>query len=487
MSRRRPSHPGPPPAGRSRRATARRRPEDTVRSAAAWVVERTLASLAPASSFLGPLLERFDERDRGLLGELVFGTLRWLRRLDHVIDRASRRRFADIEPALLAPLRVATYQILFLDRVPAHAAVHEAVEQAHSLTHRGGASFVNAVLRAIARSPRLGDWPVEETDPVRRLAVEMSHPDFLVERWTAVYGAERTRALLAANNRPRPIQLLAFCDRGGRELLAERLIDQGLEVEPAALSLLGLTVRRGDPLAGDAFARGDFYVQDEASQAAALIPAPSPGERVLDAAAAPGGKAFALIAREPSLAPVLADLSLERLMRVRANLARLRRRLPVVAADAGQPPFAGEPVAGGFDRVVLDLPCTGTGTLRKHPELKWRISPGEIGRLAGQAERMLAGVAPLVVPGGHLAAITCSIEPEENERVVERFLERHPGFAPLPLAGTLAPPLDAGIEAPGRWRVLPGGDHDGFTANVLVRSGDGGARQRGRETGGRSD
>lgn len=455
-----------------------------MRSAAAWVVERTLASLAPAASFLGPLAERFDERDRGLLSELVYGTLRWLRRLDHVIDRASRRRFADIEPALLAPLRVAAYQILFLDRVPAHAAVHEAVEQAHSLTHRGGASFVNAVLRAIARSPRLGDWPVEESDPVKRLAIEMSHPDFLVERWTAVYGAERTRALLAANNRPRPLQLLAFCDRGGRELLAERLIDEGLEVEPSPLSRLGLTVRRGDPLAGEAFARGDFYVQDEASQAAALIPPPSPGERVLDAAAAPGGKAFALIAREPSLVPVLADVSLERLMRVRANLARLRRRLAVLAADAGRPPFA---AGRGFDRVVLDLPCTGTGTLRKHPELKWRISPGEIGRLAGRAEWMLAGAAPLVAAGGVLSAITCSIEPEENERVIERFLERHPDFAPLPLAGLLAPPLDRGVEAPGRWRVLPGGDHDGFTANVLVRTGGGGAPSGVGETPRRGD
>ena len=442
-----------------------------MREAAAWVVERTLSSLAPAASFLAPLLERFDERDRGLLQELVLGTLRWLRRLDHVIDRASRRRFADIEPALRAPLRVAAYQILFLDRVPAHAAVHEAVEQAHSLTHRGGASFVNAVLRAIARQPRLGDWPVEETDPVRRMAVEMSHPDFLVERWVEIWGAGRTRALLAANNRPKPLQLLAFCDRGGRELLAEHLIDEGLEVEPAPLSPLGLTVRRGDPLATAAFARGDFYVQDEASQAAALIPPPAAGERVFDAAAAPGGKAFALVAREPGLTPLLADVSFERLARVRANLARLGRRLPMVAADAGAPPLA-----GAFDRVVLDLPCTGTGTLRRHPELKWRISREEIGRLAGQAGRMLDGVAPRVAAGGVLAAITCSIEPEENERVVESFLARHPEFAPLALAGVLAPPLDAGIEAPGRWRVLPGGDHDGFTAHVLLRSGRGGAR-----------
>lgn len=453
-----------------RRQTPRRRPDDNVRVAAAWVVERTLTSRAPVDSFLPPLLERFDERDRGLLHELVFGTLRWLRRLDHVIDKASHRGIEKIDPVLLAPLRIAAYQLLFLDRVPAHAAVDEAVEQAHSLTHRGGASYVNAVLRAIARAPRLGDWPVDASDPVRRTAIETSHPDFLVERWLAVYGAERTRALLAANNRPKPMQLLAFCDRGGRELLAERLIDEGLDVEPSPLSLLGLTVRRGDPRATDAFARGDFYVQDEASQAAALIPPPRPGERVLDAAAAPGGKAFALIAREPTVSATLADVSFERLAVLRANLARLRRTAPLVAADAGRPPFApAVRSGGGFDRVVLDLPCTGTGTLRKHPELKWRISRDEIGRLAAQAERMLEGAADRVAPGGHLVAITCSIEPEENERVVERFLARRPELSPLPLEGVLPPPLDAGIDAPGRWRVLPGGDHDGFTASVLVR------------------
>lgn len=432
--------------------------------AAAWVVERTLASRASADSFLGSALERFDERDQGLLRELVLGTLRWLRRIDHVIDRASHRRFEAIEPALRAPLRVAVYQILFLDRVPSHAAVHEAVDLARSLTHRGGASFVNAVLRRIARDPRLEAWPVEERDPIRRLAIESSHPDFLVERWLAHFGRRRTVDLLAANNRPRPLQLLAFRDRGGRELLAEGLIDEGLEVEPSVLSPLGLTVRRGNPLASEAFARGDLYVQDEASQAAALIPPPRPGERVLDAAAAPGGKSFALVAWDGELRPVLGDVSPERVRLLAANLRRLRRCLPLVVADARRPPLRPQ-----FDRVVLDLPCTGTGTLRKHPELRWRISGAEIGRLADQALSLLAGAADLVVPGGLLVAITCSLEPEENERVVERFTAGRPDFAPLPLDGLLPPPVDGGIEAPGRWRLPTGGDHDGFTVSALVR------------------
>ncbi|HEX9943337.1 MAG TPA: transcription antitermination factor NusB [Thermoanaerobaculia bacterium] len=452
-------------AGRSRRFTPRRTPQDNVRVAAAWVLERTLQSLAPADSFLDSALPRFDERDQGLLRELVMGSLRWLRRLDHVIAAASNRSFQQIETALHGPLRIATYQLLFLDRVPAHAAVHEAVEQAHQLTHRGGASFVNGVLRRIARAPRLDDWPVEEPDPVRRLGVEKSHPDFLVARWLERFGRERALALLDANNRAKPPHVLAFRDRGGRELLAEALIDEGLEVEPAGLSPLGLIVRRGNPLASAAFQRGDLYVQDEASQAAALIPPPRPGETVLDAAAAPGGKSFSLLAWEPRVSVTLSDLALGRANVLRANLRRLRRNLPLAVADAGAPPFERP-----FDRVVLDLPCTGTGTLRRHPEIKWRISEGEIGRLSRQALRLLEGGAPLVAPGGRLVAITCSLEREENEEVVARFLATHPEFAPLPLEGVLERPLAASVTGPGAWRILTGGDHDGFSVNVLAKA-----------------
>jgi 16S rRNA (cytosine967-C5)-methyltransferase len=463
-------HPTPPPvsqtgSGRSRRLTPRRSTQDNLRAAAGWVLERTLASLAPVDSFLDSVLVRFDERDQGLLIELVMGSLRWLRRLDHVIATASKREIEQIEPALRAPLRIAAYQLLFLDRVPPHAAVHEAVEQAHQLTHRGGASFANGVLRAIARAPHLSEWPVAEADPARKLGIEMSHPDFLVASWLERFGRERTLALLAANNSAKPLQLLAFRDQGGRELLAEELIDAGIEVDPAPLSPLGLTVRRGSPLATAAFAEGRFYIQDEASQAAALLPPPRPGERILDAAAAPGGKSFALLAAEPTVALTLADVSQVRLSVLRQNLRRLRRTLPVLAADAGLPPF--RPV---FDRVVLDLPCTGTGTLRRHPELKWRISQGEVGRLSEQALRLLAAAAPLVVPGGYLVAITCSLEAEENEDVIARFLGSGPAFSRFPLADVLAAPLAAGIEGPGAWRILPGADHDGFSVNVLQKA-----------------
>ena len=250
-------------------------------------------------------------------------------------------------------------------------------------------------------------------------------------------------------------------------------------------------MRRGNPLASPSFTRGDFYIQDEASQAAALVPSPRCGERVLDAAAAPGGKTFSLLAREPSVAPLLADVSLSRLNLLRRNLRRLgHTSLPVVVADAGAPPFAGAADGegdgesesesegaraggrgrGGFDRVILDLPCTGTGTLRRHPELKWRISEGEIGRLSHQALRLLRGAAPLVRDGGHLVAITCSLESEENEDVVESLLATHPDLSLLPLAGRIDRQAEVGIVGPGAWRVLTADDHDGFSVSVLAKA-----------------
>jgi len=464
MSKRRVTNRSPRPY-RGRRIAQPRTPADNVRVAAAWVVERTLETLAPSSIFLESVLDRIDECDHALLRELALGSLRWLRRIDDVITQASHRPFEKIEPGLRAPLRIATYQLLFLDRVPAHAAVHEGVEHARRQTHRGGASFANAVLRRIARDPSLDAWPVEEQDPLRRLAVEKSHPDFLVERWKERLGLPETLKLLDANNRPKALQLLAFRDRGGREILAESLIDQGVMVEPSALSPQGLIVRSGNPLHSASYRRGDFYLQDEASQAAALVPPPRPGERILDAAAAPGGKSFTLLATEPTLRLFLADVSRKRLVQLRANLWRLGRRLPVVLADAGQPALAGP-----FDRVILDLPCTGTGTLRKHPELKWRITEHEIGRLTRQSLRLLEGSASLLAPGGLLVAITCSLEPEENEDVVAAFLAGHPELELATLDGHLLFPLESWICGAGCWRIPPEAEHDGFTVHVLRRS-----------------
>ena len=434
----------------------------TVRSVAVSVVERTLASRAPVDAELVAAASGFDERDQALLREIVYGTLRWLKRLDQVLGVASGRTFEQIQANLLPILRVAAYQLLFLDRVPAHAIVHEAVEEAQRRSHKGAAGFVNAVLRRLAAQSDLAAWPVAASDLVQRLAVETSHPEILVRRWLAQFGEWATRHLLDTNNRQKPMHLLAFSGKGGRGTLAEALRAEGVEVELSALSPLGLVVRSGAPLRTAAFERGDFYVQDEVAQLAALLPKPRAGERILDVAAAPGGKGFALLAAEPSVRLVAADLSLPRLAALVENHRRIGSGAGFVAASAERPPFT-----AAFDRVVVDYPCTGTGTLRKHPELKWRWSESELERLAQQALRLLAGAAAAVAPGGLLVAISCSLEPEENEAVGEKLLALRSDFHRTSAAGRVPEAAAPAKSGEGIWRFMPGADHDGFTVQVF--------------------
>lgn len=435
-----------------------------VRGHAVSVIERTLASRAPVVGELAAAAAGLDERDQALLRELVYGTLRWLKRLDHVLVLASGRSLEQIQPNLLPILQVAAYQLLFLDRVPAHAIVHEAVAEAQRRSHKGAAGFVNAVLRRLAAQPDLGAWPVAVETLVERLAVETSHPEILVRRWLAQFGEAATRELLDANNRQKPVHLLAFCAKGGRERLAEALRAEGVETEPSLLSPLGLVVRSGAPLRTAAFERGDFYIQDEVAQLAALLPDPRAGERVLDVAAAPGGKGLALVAAEPGVRLVAADLSLPRLAALVENHRRLGSGATLVAAAAEQPPFI-----AAFDRVVVDYPCSGTGTLRKHPELKWRWSASELDRLARQATLLLAGAATAVAPGGLLVGISCSLEPEENEAAGEAFLAWRPEFRRGMSRGEVVPQALAARTGEGVWRWLPSGDHDGFTVQVFER------------------
>ncbi len=468
-----------------------------VRSHAVSIVERALVSRAPVDAELSALASSFDERDQALLREIVFGTLRWLKRLDHVLESASGRTFEQIQPALLPVLRVAAYQLLFLDRVPAHAIVSEAVDEALRRSHKAAAGFVNAVLRRLAAKPQLSAWPVgapgatgavavagltarstpvsspslratpaqpTALDAVGRLAIESSHPHVLVGRWLAYYGEPVTRALLEANNRQKPMHLLAFRAKGGPDRLAELLRGEGVETEPSRLSSQGLIVRSGNALRSAAFASGEFYIQDEVAQLAANLPVPRAGERVLDVAAAPGGKGLALLAAEPSVRLVAADVALPRLATLVGNHHRLHSTAAFVAAAADPSPFT-----SAFDRVIVDYPCTGTGTLRKHPELKWRWSEAELARLAAQALRLLVGAAVAVAPGGLLVAISCSLEPEENELVGEQFLRLDPRFRRAAVAGQVPAAAKSAESGEGTWRWLPAGDHDGFTVQLFER------------------
>jgi 16S rRNA (cytosine967-C5)-methyltransferase len=427
------------------------------------VVERTLATLQPAERFRLRVESGLGKRDAALEHRLSTLILRWVLRLDDVIEQASGRSLEQIDPRLLGPLRLGAVQLLFFDRIPSHAAVSESVELAASRT-RPGSRLVNAVLRKIARSDGLSDYPVRNGDFVRRTAVETSHPPWLVSRWAARWGEQVARQTMEACNRERRASLLVTGGSEKRSEVAAALAADGVLCAESDLSPLGLLVEGGEVTRTSAWRAGDLYPQDEASQCAALIPLPGDGERVLDAAAAPGGKTMSLLSWEPRLRIVAADLDPGRMARLRDNEARARSRFSILVTDVRRPGLS-----GAFDRVLADLPCTGTGTLRKHPELKWRVGDDELRRLTGRAANMLRGLAPLVAPGGLLIVATCSIEPEENEDQVRRFLDEHDAFRLVDLSGEVHPMMASQVEDVGRWRLLPAEEHDGFTVHVLRR------------------
>ncbi len=410
-----------------------------VRAAAAAVLERCLAGRLPLDGLLRQAAARFDDRDRALLRSLVLGTTRWLRRIDAVLAAAAARSLAEIDPPLLAPLRIGIYQLLYLDRVPAHAVVDEAVGEARRRVHRAGAGFVNAVLRRVARAPELASWPVTARDPLRRLAIETSHPDRLVRRWLDRFGEAATRRLLAANNRAKPLQLLAFRDRGGPLALAAALAADGVETTPAELSPLGLTVVAGDPLAAGAFARGELYLQDDASQAAALVPPPAAGETVLDAGRRPGRQ----------------ELRDDRLG-ARAPAAPGGRGGGAVAASRGQPAAPGPAPAAGRGRRPAAAgrrpastgswsicPARGSGTLRRHPELKWRIDRRRAATGSpARASRCSPAPPPRCGPAACWWRSPARSSARRTRRSWPRFLAGRGDFAPQPVAERL-PPSDA--------------------------------------------
>lgn len=434
-----------------------------VRSEAAAALSAVLGGGRSIEFCVERLHPHLEARDLRLFRELVSGTVRWLKFLDAVIERAADRPLRRIDSPLHNHLRVAAYQILFLDRVPARAAVHEAVELAKTAadtsgSRAGAGHFVNAVLRRVARRADPEQWAVESGDSVADLAVNHSHSLELARGWVDRFGVEATRALLETNNRSKSGLGVMSSDR---QTLAARLREDGAAVEESTLSPLGLVVRGLE--ARQVVAAGG-YIQDEASQAAALVPPPVASEWTFDAAAAPGGKSLALAAAAPGLSIVAGDLRLDRLSRLAANVRRLgTEEIHMLAGDALAPALRSR----SCDRVLFDAPCSGSGTLRKHPELKWRITADEIRRLQALQLEGLRALAPLVAAGGRLCYVTCSIEVEENEAVVEAFLDDAPGWRLEELV--LSPELAHFITPSGGWQVLPGDNHDGATVHVLRR------------------
>lgn len=402
-----------------------------------------------------------DPRDAALITELCYGVTRRQLSLDAVVARFSDRKLYSLEDRVLAALRVGAYQV-FYTRIPRHAAVGATVEAMKLLRMTRAVGFVNAVLRKVAEVEAIPLPP--STEPVKHLAIRESHPEWLVERWLRQLGPERAERMLVADNQAPPLVVRANASRISRSALLDELKQAGLKASATPRSPAGVTMHspgRVEDLYG--FAEGLWQVQDEAAQLVVAYAAVPDGARVLDACAAPGGKACALAERSEVVA---CDLHRHKLRRIETEAKRLgvRARLRVEAHDATQP----FPEAWGeFQAVLLDAPCSGLGTLRRHPELRYRRSADDIGRLAGLQARLLETCQAAVPPGGLLIYAVCSVDPEEGMDQVEMFLRSHPEFTAEPPPETIAVQLPL---AQGYLRTLPGPEGmDGFFAARLRR------------------
>jgi 16S rRNA (cytosine967-C5)-methyltransferase len=391
------------------------------------VLVRVETTDAFADVLLGRRLDavRLPAAERALATELVYGTLTWQLRLDHHLSGWLHEPLASLEPPVRAALRLGLFQLLFLDRVPAYAAVDTSVR----LAGRRAGGLVNAVLRRATRVGRAGmALPDAAIDPLERLAVEWSHPRWLVERWTAELGADDTARLLEADDRAPHVTLRVNRRKTTPAALAAELDAAGIRTEPGRFAPDALVVREGaGRLHGlPAYRSGAFAFQGEASQLVSLLVAPAPDAHVLDACAAPGGKTTAVAARlGPEGRVVALDPHRSGLDRLRRESERLGLpRIDVVTGDARRPPLAAH-----FDAVLVDAPCSGLGTLRRHPDLKLRRHPADIPRLAALQREILDGVAPLVRPGGTLVYAVCTRTDDETTGIVDWLLTTHRRFA----------------------------------------------------------
>ncbi len=408
--------------------------------------------------------------DRALATELVYGTLRWRGRLDFLLSTVSDRTLSDLDPLVRSSLRIGAYQLVFSDRIPAAAAVDESVRCIQAAGADRASGYVNAVLRRLAVEHEALALPPLASDPLGHLVHALSLPAWLAERWLAIFGKEEAAALAESLNRVPPRTLRANRLRTTRDSLLAELRERAPDAAACRIAPDGIVLGRGgDPGLDPAFREGRFTIQDEASQLVVELLDPRPGERVLDCCAAPGAKATAIAERIGDGGTVLAlDRHERRLGLVMRDARRLGLGgLSAEVRDASQP--LPERI-GGFHRVLVDAPCSGLGSLRRNPDARWRVQPEDIQRLAELQTSILRSAAGALRPGGVLVYSTCTLLPEENERVVDAFLREHPSFRLAP-PSELPQTLRAVADESGFVRLLPHRhDTDGFFAARIERS-----------------
>jgi 16S rRNA (cytosine967-C5)-methyltransferase len=440
-------------------------PVSAARAAAFDILLRVQTQNAYASELLhSSRLDQLSPADCALATELVMGVLRLRSRLDNAITAASSRAIDKLDIEVITALRMAEYQLRFT-RVPPRAAINESVELVKRARKRSAAPFANAVLRKLAEAPIMPEQGHNLT--ALGLAPEFAHPQWLVDRWVKELGIEHTREVCRHDQQVPVAALRLASTEAESELLGE-----GIELAPGALLSTARTVVHGDVTRTHAFREGRVFIQDEASQlVAALV---GTGSRLLDCCAAPGSKTAALAARNPTAEIIAAELHPHRaeLLRSRVKAGNVQ----VITADA-----LTLSMGGGFDRILADVPCSGTGTLARHPEIKWRLTPQDLADLHTKQVGILRAALQQLAPGGRAVYSTCSLEREENEDVIEEVLRNGTGFKlrdcredleRLSAGGELAwTHIESLVNGP-FLRTIPGVHPcDGFFAAIIEREG----------------
>jgi len=431
----------------------------------AFDILRRVGEGAYASVLLASRANELSPPDRALCYELVMGVLRRQLWLDRLIEHYANRKIAGLDESIRIILRIGLYQLRFLSRVPASAAVNESVKLVHLARLRSAGSFVNAVLRRATREPEL-DPTSDIHDPLEHVSVATSHPQWLLERWIREFGNAEAEALAHANNEAAPVAFRVVKNRAQETAVCEVLRAAGAQLIPSKVARGAWRINGAGTLLAELVAAGKVYVQDEASQLVAMQVEVQPEQRVLDLCAAPGSKTTQLADLSVDSALIVATDLHEHRLRTLVSSAEIQglSSIQCIALDGlGPLPFA----EGTFDRVLVDAPCSGTGTLRRNPEIRWRISPADIDDLAERQKQLLFNAARVVSPGGRLIYSTCSVEHDENEGVVQTFLENNETFRLVEL--TLNDSLKTSLGQARTWPQRQG--TDGFFISAFERKG----------------
>ncbi|RLT99248.1 16S rRNA (cytosine(967)-C(5))-methyltransferase RsmB [Ketobacter sp.] len=399
-----------------------------------------------------------EEKDQGLLQELCFGVCRWYTRLDKLAAPLIRQPFKPKDAQLHALLLVGLYQMFYL-RIPDHAAISETVEACRQLQQDWAVKVINGMLRTAQRDKALLESGLPDTTPI-----QTAHPKWLVDAIEAAW-PQQAPSVFNANNEPGPMCLRVNVRQGSREQYLARLRERNISARAgqwAASAVYLEKAREVSELPG--FDEGAVSVQDEAAQLSAFLLDPQPGERILDACAAPGGKTGHLLEQQPALAELVAlDMDARRLTRVQDNLNRLHLNATLQHSSLEQ--YAQDHPHARFDRILLDAPCSATGVIRRHPDIKWLRKRADIGKLADTQQRLLQIAFALLKPGGTLLYATCSVLPQENSRVVNPFLKHQPRA----VESIIEAPWGQACEA-GRQLFPSRQGHDGFYYARILHS-----------------